>query len=119
MKIKIIPDAVLDLFNKLVQRKEGAVEYVRRKCDDIPPQKRFRVVAVAFLLFAMLALFVFGKSMYNIYNGVHSNPAFGNIKQMPMPDKGDSPAINDFYGSEEPVEQTDAPNHGGGAQDAD
>lgn len=119
MKIKIIPDAVLDLFNKVAQRKEGAVEYVRRKCDDIPPQKRFRVVAVVFLLFAMLALFVFGKSMYNIYNGVHSNPDFGNIKQMPMPEKGDSPAINDFYGSEEPVEKTYAPHHGGGAQDAD
>lgn len=119
MKIRIIPDAVLDLFNKVMQRKEGAAEYVRRKCDDIPPQKRFRVVAVAFLLFAMLALFVFGKSMYNIYNGVHSNPDFGNIKQMPMPVKGESPAINNFYGSEEPVEKTDAPHYGSGAQDAD
>lgn len=119
MKIKIIPDAVLDLFNKVAQRKEGAVEYVRRKCDDIPPQKRFRVVAIAFALFALLALFVFGKSMYNIYNGVHCNPDFGNIKQMPMPEKGNSPAINNFYGSEEPVEKTDAPFYGSGAQDAD
>ena len=66
MKIKIIPDAVLDLFNKLVQRKEGAVEYVRRKCDDIPPLKRFRGVAVAFLLSASRALFVFGKYMDNL-----------------------------------------------------
>jgi hypothetical protein len=118
MKIKIIPETVRSLLSKVAQRKEGAVEYVRRKCDDIPPQKRFRIVAVAFVLFALLALFVFGKSMYNIYNGVHSNPDFGNIKQMPMPDKGDSPAINDFYGSEEPVEKTDAPLYGGGAQDA-
>lgn len=80
------------------------MEYVRRKCDDIPPQKRFKVVAVAFVLFALLALFVFGKSMYNIYNGVHSNPDFGNIKQMPMPDKGNEPVINYLYGSEDTVE---------------
>lgn len=90
--------------NKVSCRKESAVEYVRRKCDGIPPQKRFKVVAVAFALFALLALFVFGKSMYNIYNGVHSNPDFGTIKQMPMPDKGNQTDSNIFYGSEDPME---------------
>lgn len=104
MKIRLIPDALRSLYNKVAQRKEGAVEYVRRKCDDIPPQKRFRIVAVAFVLFALLALFVFGKSMYNIYHGVSNSPDFGTIKQMPMPDKGDEPVTADFYGSEEPVE---------------
>lgn len=104
MKIKMIPNALRFLYEKVAQRKEGAVEYVRRKCDDIPPQKRFKVVAVAFVLFALLALFVFGKSMYNIYNGVHSHPDFGNIKQMPMPDPGTEPSTTDFYGSENFVE---------------
>lgn len=104
MKIGLLKEKIGHLYNKVSARREGAVEYVRRKCDDIPPQKRFKVVAVAFVLFALLALFVFGKSMYNIYNGVHSNPDFGNIKQMPMSDKGNEPVINDLYGSEDTVE---------------
>lgn len=104
MKIGLLKEKIGHLYHKVSARREGAVEYVRRKCDDIPPQKRFKVVAVAFVLFALLALFVFGKSMYNIYNGVHSNPDFGNIKQMPMPDKGSEPVINDLYGSENTVE---------------
>lgn len=104
MKIGLLKEKIGHLYNKVSARREDAVEYVRRKCDDIPPQKRFKVVAVAFVLFALLALFVFGKSMYNIYNGVHSNPDFGNIKQMPMPDKGNKPVINDLYGSENTVE---------------
>ena len=94
MKFKTLKEKIGLLYNKVSSRKESAVEYVRRKCDDIPPQKRFRVVAVAFVLFALLALFVFGKSIYNIYNGVHSNPDFGTIKQMPMPDKGDKTDTN-------------------------
>lgn len=77
---------------------------MRRKCDDKPPQKRFRIVAVAFVLFAQLTLFMFGKAMYNIYHGVRSHPDFGSIKQMPMPDKGTKPVITDLYGFEEPVE---------------
>jgi len=100
VKLNIIPNALHSLYNKVAQHKESSKEWLRRKCDDIPPQKRFRIVAVAFVLFALLALFVFGKSMYNIYTGVHSNPDFGNIKQMPMPDKGDSPQISDLYGFE-------------------
>lgn len=104
MNIKSLKEKIGHLYNKVSSRQESAVEYVRRKCDDIPPQKRFRIVAVAFALFALLALFVFGKSMYNIYNGVHCNPDFGNIKQMPMPDKGDKTDINIFYGSENSME---------------
>ena len=104
MNIKSLKEKIGLLHNKVSSRKESAVEYVRRKCDDIPPQKRFRIVAVAFAMFALLALFVFGKSMYNIYNGVHSNPDFGNIKQMPMPDKGSEITINNLYGSEKSVE---------------
>lgn len=100
MKLKIIPNTLRSLYNKVWQRKESGKEWLRRKCDDIPPQKRFRIVAVAFVLFALLALFVFGKSMYNIYTGVHSNLDFGTIKQMPMPDKGSSPQISDLYGFE-------------------
>lgn len=104
MNIKSLKEKIGHLCNKVSDRKVGALKYVRRKCDDIPPQKRFRVVAIAFTIFALLALYVFGKSMYNIYNGVNSNPDFGSIKQMPMPDKGDKITINDFYGSEKSVE---------------
>lgn len=104
MNIKSLKEKIGHLYNKVSSRQESAVEYVRRKCDDIPPQKRFRIVAVAFALFALLALFVFGKSMYNIYNGVHCNPDFGNIKQMPMPDKGDKTDTNILYGSENSME---------------
>lgn len=104
MKIGLLKEKIGHLYNKVSARREGAVEYVRRKCDDIPPQKRFKVVAVAFVLFALLALFVFGKSMYNIYNGVHSNPDFGTIKQMPMPEKGDKPTPEIYYGSEDAME---------------
>lgn len=104
MNIRLLKEKIGHLYNKVSCRKESAVEYVRRKCDDIPTQKRFRIVAIAFALFALLALFVFGKSMYNIYNGVHSNPDFGTIKQMPMPDKGNKTDSNIFYGSEDPME---------------
>lgn len=104
MKLKTLKEKIGLLYNKVSSRKENAVEYVRRKCDDIPPQKRFRVVAVAFVLFTLLALFVFGKSIYNIYNGVHSNPDFGTIKQMPMPEKGDKPTPEIFYESEDAME---------------
>lgn len=104
MKINLLKTKLRSVRNALSGRKESVVEYVRRRCDDIPPHKRFRIVATAFVLFALLALFVFGKSIYNIYHGVHSNPDFGNIKVMPMPDKGDEPAITDFYGSEDPME---------------
>lgn len=92
------------LFNKVLERRESLKEYLRRKCDDIPPQKRFRIVAIAFTVFAMLAVFVFGKSIYNIYNGVQSNPDFGTIRQLPMPDKGDETPTIDFNGSENTLE---------------
>lgn len=92
------------LYNKVSERPGSLKEYVRRKCDDIPSQKRFRLVAIAFTVFAMLALFVFGKSIYNIYNGVQSNPDFGTIKQLPMPEKGDETPTIDFNGSENTLE---------------
>lgn len=104
MNIKSLKEKIGLLYNKVSCRKVSAVEYVRRFCDGIPPQKRFTVVGVAFVLFALLALFVFGKSMYNIYNGVHSNPDFGTIKQMPMPNKGDKTYSNIIYGSEDSME---------------
>lgn len=104
MKINLLKTKLRSVRNALSGRKESVVEYVRRRCDDIPPHKRFRIVATAFVLFALLALFVFGKSIYNIYHGVHSNPFFGNIKVMPMPDKGDKLTITDFYESEDPME---------------
>ena len=46
MILKTLKEKIGLLYNKVSSRKESAVEYVRRKCDDIPPQKRFRVVAV-------------------------------------------------------------------------
>lgn len=104
MILKTLKEKIGILYNKVSSRKEGAVEYVRCKCNGIPPQKRFRIVAIAFVLFALLALFVFGKSIYNIYTGVHSNPDFGTIKQMPLPDKGDKPTPEIFYGSEDTME---------------
>lgn len=104
MNIKILTEKIGCLYNMVSSRKESAVGYVRRKCDDIPPQKRFRIVAVAFVLFALLALFVFGKSIYNLYNGHHNSPDFGTIKQMPMPVKGSQTAINSIYGFENIME---------------
>ena len=104
MNIRHLKEKIGLLYNKVSSRKESAGEYVRRLCDGIPPHKRFRIVGVAFVLFALLALFVFGKSIYNIYAGVHSNPDFGTIKQMPMPDKGDKPTPEIFYGSEDAME---------------
>lgn len=104
MIFKTLKEKIGLLYNKVSSRKESALEYVRRKCDDIPPQKRFMMVAIAFVLFALLALFVFGKSIYNIFNGVHSNPDFGTIKQMLMPEKGDKPTQEIFYGSEDAME---------------
>lgn len=104
MNIRRLKEKIGLLYNKVSSRKESALEYVRRKCDGIPPQKRFRIVAIAFVLFALLALFVFGNSIYNIYNGVHSNPDFGTIKQMPMPDKGDKTDLNILNGYEDSME---------------
>lgn len=104
MNIRLLKEKIGLLYNKVSSRKESVVGYVRRKCDDIPPQKRFRIVTITFVLFALLALFVFGKSIYNIYTGVHSNPDFGTIKQMPMPGKGDKPTPEIFYGAEDAME---------------
>lgn len=104
MNIRLLKEKIGLLYNKVSSRKEGAVEYVRCKCDGIPTQKRFMIVEIAFVVFALLALFVFGKSIYNIYNGVHSNPDFSTIKQMPMLDKGDKPTPEFFYGSKDAME---------------
>ena len=64
MNFKTLKEKIGLLYNKVSSRKEDAVEYVRRKCDDIPPQKRFRVVAVAFVLFALLTALSF-KNAWN------------------------------------------------------
>ncbi len=49
MNIKTLKEKIGLLYNKVSGRKESAVEYVRRKCDAIPPQKRFRVVHGSFI----------------------------------------------------------------------
>lgn len=104
MKLKPLKEKIGRLYNKVYAHKEGMVDYVRRKCDDIPPQRRFRVVATAFAIFALLALFVFGKSMYNIYHGVRSTPSFGSMTTLPVPEKGDETNLNLFDGSESIME---------------
>lgn len=39
MNIKSLKEKIGHLYNKVSCRKESAVEYVRRKCDGIPPRR--------------------------------------------------------------------------------
>lgn len=58
------------IYNKVWSVPNGAVgNFLRRRCDGIPENRRLAVIAVLLSLFILTAFFVFGNACYRIGRG--------------------------------------------------
>lgn len=83
------------IYNKMWGKPKSVVgEFLRRKCDSIPENRRLMVVTVLLSLFVLTAFFVFGNACYRIGRGHAAVERIdtGHIEGMTLPDSdGDSP----------------------------
>lgn len=83
------------IYNKVLGKPKGIVgNYLRRKCDGIPEERRLLVVAVMSALFVLTAFIVFGHACYRIGRG-HTLTEQMEIRHiegldLPVPDNSDS-----------------------------
>ena len=55
------------IYNNVWSVPKGAVgNFLRRRCDGIPENRRLAVIAVPLSLFILIAFFVFGNACYRI-----------------------------------------------------
>lgn len=58
------------IYNKVWGKPKSALgAYLRRKCDDIPANRRLTLITVLLSLFIITAFFVFGNACYRIGRG--------------------------------------------------
>ncbi|NBH68184.1 TraL conjugative transposon family protein, partial [Phocaeicola sartorii] len=69
-KMKIIPDGVRHALNEAVHIPKSRMKvWLKNKCDALDRKQRFRVVAVAFTVFMLTTLYIFGNACYRIGKG--------------------------------------------------
>ena len=91
---------------KLHDKKKMLVARLRGYLDGLPPKVRRRIVLAMFAAFAVLALYTFGKAVYDIGRNDGSRMGIGHAGQVELsvkPDKNDyfTPYYNDMYGTDE------------------
>ena len=91
---------------KLHDKKKMLVARLKGYLDGLPPKTRRRIVLTMLAAFAVLALYTFGKAVYDIGRNDgsrivtdHAGPVELSVK----PDKNDhfTPYYNDMYGTDE------------------
>ena len=92
-------------YRKLHDKKKMLVARLKGYLDGLPPETRRRVVLVMFAIFAALALYTFGKAVYDIGSGGNDGMKIDHAGQVELsvkPDKNDrfTPYYN-MYGTDE------------------
>ena len=67
--MKKIKKSLWSAYRKLHDQRKRLVERLKGYLDGLPPKTRKRIVLTMFAAFAVLALYTFGKAVYDIGSG--------------------------------------------------
>ena len=106
MKGKSIRKAMWSAYWKLHDMKNMLAARLKGYLDGLPPKTRKCIVLAMFAAFAALALYTFGKALYDIGRNDGSRIVTDHAGQVELsvkPDKNDhfTPYYNDMYGTDE------------------
>ena len=106
MKRKSIRKSFWGTYWKLHGKKKMLVSRLKGYLDDLPPKTRRRIVLVMLAAFAVLALYTFGKAVYDIGRNdgrqLVTDHA-GGVELSVKPEKNGpfTPYYNNMYGTDE------------------
>ena len=84
--MKIIPDGMRHVLNEAVHIPKSRMKvWLKNKCDALDHKQRFRVVAVAFTVFMLMTLYIFGNACYRIGKGDAAKYRIEHIKTLDIP----------------------------------
>lgn len=84
--MKIIPEGVRHALNEVVHIPKSRMKvWLKNKCDALDHKQRFRVVAVAFTVFMLMTLYIFGNACYRIGKGDAAKYRIEHIKTLDIP----------------------------------
>ena len=88
---------------KLQDKRKLIVAKIKGYLDGLPPETRRRIVLGMFAVFAVLALYTFGRAVYDIGRHDDSRMETGHAGQveLPTPTEKDNHLIPYLYGTEE------------------
>ena len=104
--MKGIGKSLWRVYWKLHDQRKRLVERLKGYLDGLPPKIRKRIVLTMFAAFAVLALYTFGKAVYDIGRNDGSRMETdhaGRVELSVKPDKNDhfTPYYNNIYGTDE------------------
>ena len=104
--MKGIGKSLWRVYWKLHDQRKRLVERLKGYLDGLPPKIRKRIVLTMFAAFAVLALYTFGKAVYDIGRNDGSRMETdhaGRVELSLKPDKNDhfTPYYNNMYGTDE------------------
>ena len=79
------------------------MERLKGYLDGLPPKTRKRIVLAMFAAFAVLALYTFGKAVYDIGNGGNKGMEIDHAGrvELPVPQETNNHLILYLYGTDE------------------
>ena len=104
--MKKIRKSFWSAYRKLHDKKKMLVARLKGYLDGLPPKTRRRVVLAMLAAFAMLALYTFGKAVYDIGRNDGSRMEIDHTGQVELslkPEVSDNftPYYNNMYGTDE------------------
>lgn len=103
MKRKSIRKSLCGAYRKLHDKKKMLVARLKGYLDGLPPKTRRRIVLAMLAAFAVLALYTFGKAVYDIGRNDGSRMVTGHAGQVKLSVKSDNNhnVIPYLYGTDE------------------
>ena len=106
MKRKSIRKGVWGAYWKLHDKKKMLVARLKGYLDGLPPKTRRRIVLAMLAAFAVLALYTFGKAVYDIGRNdgrqlVKDHAGQVELSVKPVKDNHFTPYYNNMYGTDE------------------
>ncbi len=102
-KVKSIRKTMWGAYWKLHDQKKRLVAKLKGYLDGLPPKNRKRIVLTMFAAFAVLALYTFGKAIYDIGRSDGTNLVTDHAGQVELSVKPDNnhKVIPYLYGTDE------------------
>ena len=102
MKRKSIRKSFWGTYWKLHGKKKMLVSRLKGYLDDLPPKTRRRIVLVMLAAFAVLALYTFGKAVYDIgrNDGSHMETGHAGRVELPTPAETGNHLTPYLYGTD-------------------
>ena len=100
--MKGIGKSLWRVYWKLHDQRKRLVERLKGYLDGLPPKIRKRIVLTMFAAFAVLALYTFGKAMYDIGSGGNGGMKIDHAGrvELPVQQKMENHLIPYLYGTD-------------------